>query len=109
MATTESVPAALNSSSPTLAIPNHGLSSLASRVAATRSSPSRARSNRSRRCGGAFHSVGMGPSYQVVQMGNVVTAAPGGQLGQHPDGRPRAGERGGAHLDRGGGGGPEFG
>src|ERR1700730_3900032 len=98
MATTASVPDALNSSRPTLATPNQGLSSRANRVAATRSSTSRARANRSRRCGGAFHSVAMGPSYQVGHAVNVVTVAPAGQLGQDSCRCARGGEGGGTDL-----------
>src|SRR4051812_28318474 len=100
MATTDSGPAAAHSSKPTLATPNHGLSSSAMRVATTRSSTSRARMRRSR--------SSMDGSGQVGDAGDLVTAAPAGQLAEDAGGGAGIGERGRPHLHGIGAGEKEF-
>src|SRR3954453_14343321 len=90
MATTASGPAAAHSSRPTLATPNQGLSSSAIRVAATRSSTSRARMRRSR--------SSMDSSGQIGDAGDVMPAAPAGQLGEDAGRGSGIGEGGGADL-----------
>src|SRR3954470_20924373 len=90
MATTASGPAVAHSSRPTLATPNHGLSASASRVAATMSSTSRARINRSR--------SSMDGSGQLGDAMDMVAAAPPDQLRQDAGARLGVGERGRADL-----------
>src|SRR2546422_9105705 len=88
--TTASGPAAAHSSRPTLATPNHGLSSSAMRVAATRSSTSSARIRRSR--------SSMDGSGQIGDALDVMAATPADQLGEYAAGRLGVGEGGRAHL-----------
>src|SRR5439155_20249317 len=101
MAGTVSGPAAQNSSSPTLATPNHGFSSRASLTASTRSSQSRARARRSRYLLSSFTLSFMWCTpYQIADTGHTVSPAPAFELGQHAGGGAGVGERGRAHLHR---------
>src|SRR5579875_2660993 len=117
-------PSAVNSSRPTLATPNHGRSSRASRRAATASSTSRARARRDRTASALdapaaaaplpgsvapWSASGMGPTFQLVESLDTVVAAPVPQLGEDAGGRRGLGEGGGAHLDGVGAGGEELG
>src|SRR5436190_14361114 len=79
------------SSRPTLATPNHGRSSLPMRVAATRSSTSRATAKRSR--------VSMDHSDQVGDAVDAVASAPPLELVADAGRGARFGERGSADLD----------
>src|SRR6516162_10476572 len=111
MASTESGPDALKSSSPILATPNHSSRSRAKRVAATMSSTSRASARRARNPPGTRASsvvmlvvVGVLPfvtSVPPLQAGptaNAMPLTPIGQLGQNPGRGAGIFEDGGAHL-----------
>src|SRR4051795_3940322 len=91
IAMTASGPLAANSSRPILATPNHGCSSLASRVASTRSSTSRARARRSR--------ISMCGSDDLGKVGDRVLPAPGRNFGDDTGGGAGIGKRGRADLD----------
>ena len=99
-------------------VPNHGLSSRASRRAGMRSSTSRASASRARTSSGArsagassvrvpsavplaVASSAMDLSDHVPDARHAVAPRPPLQLVPHPAGRPRVGEGGRAHLHRG--------
>src|SRR5215203_308469 len=92
MALIASGPAALYSSRPTLAMPNHGRSKRASRTASTRSSTSRARARRSRASMGTYNEIGRST--------NSVALAPALEVGHDAGDRPPVGERGRTDLHR---------
>src|SRR5687767_14575974 len=88
-------PAALYSSRPTLAVPNHGWSCLAMRSATTRSSTSSTNANRDRAAASGWWSSDfwtMGPSDELVDRADAMASAPVFQAGQHLGGCPRVGE-----------------
>src|SRR2546430_1658152 len=95
---TTSGPAAVNSSSPTLATPNQGFTSRAMRRATTRSSTSRATASLSRRS--LFDRSLMRSSDQIRHSPYAMLVAPALELVDHPQGRARIVERGRADLDR---------
>ena len=92
-----------------MATPNQGCSSRASRSAATASSTSRARASWARTSGGASvvmvmrwspcavpcQGASVCPAMRLGRRGQATSLA---QLLEHPHGRPRVGEGGGAHL-----------
>src|SRR5579875_2088714 len=96
-------PAALNSSRPTLATPNQGLSWAASRWASTASSTSRASASFGRSSAGTGGTSVLGSTFmvsscQLVDGTDPVSLAPPQQLVENPDRGARVGEGGGAHL-----------
>src|SRR5205085_770071 len=93
-----SSPDAMNSSSPTLATPNHGRTSRAMRAAATRSSTSRAIASLSRKSLSPFPSL-MGRSSQVSHVCHPMAPAPAFELVHHSQRRPGFEERSRADLD----------